>query len=104
MKYDIKAAKEAVLLDAITAYDQIWQTDGIDTSLEEELMLNAVFKILDKDTSSREQFEELLGISYMLQGIEDRLRQLCRVREAENEPEEDITEENGIDRDEQYPF
>lgn len=104
MTYNIKIAKQAVLSDAIAAYYQIWQTDGIDTSFEEQLVLDAVFEVLDENTGSREQFTELLGLSYMLQGIRDRLKQRCEVRGAENGPEEDIPEGNRTYGDEEIPF
>ncbi|WP_285824053.1 hypothetical protein [Schaedlerella arabinosiphila] len=72
--YDTRNAKKAVLINFWSAYGQICRADGIDTSLEEEIMFNKLFTVLDEDTGSREQYEELLAIAYMFQGIGESLR------------------------------
>lgn len=97
--YDIRSVKEAILLNFWSVYGQIWKADEIDTSLEEEIMLNALFKVLDEDTGSREQYEELLGVAYMLQGIGESLRSRYKTGEIidesdETEPEKEKSNKN----------
>lgn len=102
--YDVRSAKEAVLINAGIAYGQIWRVDGIDTSLEEEIMLNSIFKVLDEDLGTREQFEELLGISYMYQGIADNLRSRYKTSAAISELEEVESVKYGPDENGEWPF
>lgn len=45
-----------------------------------------MFKVLEKDTDSKEQFMELVGLSYMLQGIATNLR-LSNIGMVEDEEE-----------------
>ena len=53
------------------------------TCFEEELISYAAFKVLEKDTADKEQFLELMGLSYMLMGITENFRLL--IEDAENE-------------------
>ena len=87
-KYDTKSAKEMVLERAGEAYCEIGRVRGADTYFEEELIGNAVIKVLEKDTNNREQFLELMGIAYMLQGISTNLR-LCNCGKSEHSANED---------------
>lgn len=75
-RYDTKSAKEILLDRASEVYFEIGRLTGNDNYpyLEEELAGNAVFKVLEKDTDSKKQFMELVGLSYMLQGIATNLR------------------------------
>ena len=63
--YDIQSAKKAILSNLWNVYEQIWEADGINTRLEEEIMLASIFRILEEDTGSREQYKELLKIVYI---------------------------------------
>lgn len=85
-RYDTKSAKEILLERASEVYFEIGRLRGNDTYLEEELVGNAVFKVLEKDTDSKEQFMELVGLSYMLQGIATNLR-LSNIGMVEDEEE-----------------
>lgn len=76
MKYDAKSVKERVLDNAGYAYYVLGRAESDNTHFEEELIGNAMFETLKKDTGSRKQFKKLLALSYMLQGIADNLRLL----------------------------
>lgn len=94
--YDIQNAKKAILSNLWNVYERIWEADGINTRLEEEIMLASLFRILEEDTGSREQYKNLLGVAYMLQGIDENLRLRCTAKTDETEPERAESTENGF--------
>lgn len=75
-KYDIKSAKELLLIRAGKAYYALGTLHSENTLQEEELIAYALFKVLEKDTGTEKQFLELSGLAYMLQGITENLRLL----------------------------
>ena len=73
---DMHSVKEMVVLRAREAYLAL-KIAQENTEYEEELMLNALMKVLEEDRNDKEQFVEYLALSYMLQGIATNLRLGC---------------------------
>lgn len=75
--YDTKSAKELLLLRASRAYYTLGLLNSKmahnNTQCEEELITYAMNKTLEKDTYKWEQYIELIGLSFMLQGITENL-------------------------------
>lgn len=76
-KYDTKSAREILLQYAGEAYCALGGVKKFNTMCEEELITYAMYKVIEEDTGSEEQFLELRGLSYMLRGIADNLRLMC---------------------------
>ena len=68
-KYDIKAIKKELVNNIIYAYSELSRIHNKNLRFENELIKNAMFELLEKDTGSEEQFKKLLGLSYMIYGI-----------------------------------
>lgn len=70
-EYNTRFAKKLLLKSAGDAYCGIngeqWLLDG--TYEEEKLLSYALSKVLEEDTGSEKQYLELIGLSYMLDGI-----------------------------------
>ena len=75
-RYDIKSAKVALLDNVGYAYFALGRANGKEIAFEEELIGEAMYEVLEKDTGSRKQFKRLVGLSYMVRGIADNLRLL----------------------------
>ncbi len=72
-KYDTRGVKERILYHAGRVFYGIGKLHGEGTHFEEEIAANAVLRVLDNDKGRREEFIELMCISYMLRGIADNL-------------------------------
>ena len=71
-EYDIKAVKKMILKTLSQAYYElakINQNTNQNTKLEEDLMAYAMYKVLEDDVNTKEQFLEFMGLSYMVKGI-----------------------------------
>lgn len=75
-KFDTKSVKEMLLDNVGYAYYALGRANNKNTYMEEELIANAMYEVLEKDTGSEKQFKKLLGLSYMVRGIADNLRLL----------------------------
>lgn len=89
-KYNTKSVKEMLLMRVGEAYYALGSLGSEETKQEEKLINYALFKVLEKDMGMEKQFIELLGLSYMLQGIADNLRLLAdeQTEVAANENEQ----------------
>lgn len=89
-RYDTKSVKEMLLDNVGYAYFALGRANSDSTCLEEELLAEAMFEVLKKDTGRRKQFKKLLGLSYMVRGIASNLRLFsCEPTEVkENESEQ----------------
>jgi len=95
--YDTRSVKEMILYHARIVCFQIGRLNGENTHFEEEITANAVNRVLDEDMGSREEFIELLSISYMLRGIADNLRiHIASNGTEDDEPEDDESDENAF--------
>ncbi len=94
-KYDTRGIKEMILYHAGSVYYRIGKLHGEGTHFEEEIAANALKRVLDEETGSREEFIELMCISYMLRGIADNLSVCYASGGTRNKPEEkDEPDEN----------
>lgn len=87
MKYELKGIKEIILDKAGEIYYLMGKLKSLNTSYEEEITANAMFKVLEQNKNSRDKFVEFLAVSYMLEGIAENLRQRSRALDKiENAP------------------
>ena len=75
-RYDTKLAKRMLLHNVGLAFYELGRVNSENTYIEEELLENAMYEVLKKDTGSRGQYKKLLELSYMVRGIADNLRLL----------------------------
>lgn len=77
MDYDLKSAKEIVIMEALYADYELGRLSGKhNADIEEEIITDALFTVLDAGEDaggSREQFKMLMSAYYALRGIKDNL-------------------------------
>lgn len=85
-KYDTRSIKEMILYHAKNVFYRIGKLHGEGTHFEEEIAANAVLRVLDEDKGSREEFLELMSISFLLRGIADNLDVCYATRKYDTNP------------------
>lgn len=105
IKYDMKSVKESLLMRAGEAFYALGRINNENTIYEEELIAHALYKVLDDDIGTEEQFLELRGLSYMLQGIAQNLRHMEDISIITEEQKETFeTVYGGKRNDNEYSF